>query len=145
MEKACTRFQDRLVSRLALTPEQVARLQPVFDHTSQQLRAIHSKALRNTDEVIRRAHEQIARELTPEQKAKLEVMEKERQQWLEHRLNDHPADGPSAPRTLPAPVGDPLLEQARRCLAETQDLIAMAEDARAECAATVAPVRAERG
>jgi Spy/CpxP family protein refolding chaperone len=92
MEKACTRFQDRLVSRLALTPDQVARLQPVFDQTSQKLRAIHSKALRNTDEVIRRAHEQIARELTPEQKAKLECMEKERQEWLEHRLKDHPAD-----------------------------------------------------
>jgi len=92
MEKACTKFQDRLVSRLGLTPDQVARLQPVFDQTSHDLRAIHSRALRNTDEVIRRAHEQIDRELTAEQKARLEVMEKERQDWLAHRLKGNESE-----------------------------------------------------
>jgi Spy/CpxP family protein refolding chaperone len=85
VDKACSRFQDRLVSRVGLTPEQVKKLQPVFDKTTQELRAIHSNALRNTDEVIRKAHEQIARELTPEQNAKLQAFDKERQDWLRHR------------------------------------------------------------
>jgi hypothetical protein len=95
MAKACTRFQDRLISRLALTPEQVKKLQPVFDQTTHELRAIHAKALRGTDDVIRRAHEQIARELTPEQKTKLEVLDKERQDWLRRRLAGcEPAQSP---------------------------------------------------
>jgi Spy/CpxP family protein refolding chaperone len=86
MERACTRFQDRLVSKLSLTPEQITRLQPVFDQTAQELRAIHANALRNTDDVIRRAHERIARELTPEQKAKLQAFDEERQEWLRRHL-----------------------------------------------------------
>ncbi len=86
VEKACTRFQDRLILKLELTPEQVRKLQPVFDQTTQDLRAIHAKALRNADEVIRRAHEQIAKELTPGQMLKLQALDQEREDWLRRRL-----------------------------------------------------------
>jgi Spy/CpxP family protein refolding chaperone len=86
VEKACTRFQDRLILKLELTPAQVRKLQPVFDQTTHDLRAIHAKALRHADEVIRRAHEEIARELTPEQKLKLQALDQEREDWLRRRV-----------------------------------------------------------
>jgi len=88
MEKACHRFQDRLVSKLSLTDVQVKKLQPVFDETAQELRAVHARAIHHTDEIIRKAHQQIAKELTPEQKAKLEQFDQERQEWLRQRLNE---------------------------------------------------------
>ncbi len=84
MTKACTKFQDRLVSKLSLTSEQVRKLQPVFDQTAKELRAIHAHALKDTDNVIRKAHELIAKELTPEQKAKLDECDRERQAWLKN-------------------------------------------------------------
>jgi hypothetical protein len=93
VEKACTRFQDQLIAKLGLTPAQVRKLQPVFDQTAHDLRVIHAKALRNGDEVIRKAHQQIARELTPEQKRKLDAFDQEREEWLRHRFQalEHPA------------------------------------------------------
>jgi Spy/CpxP family protein refolding chaperone len=77
------------VTRLDLTREQVDKLQPVFDETARELRTIHSRAIRDSDEVICKAHQRIAAELTPEQKKKLEDFEQERREWL--RKN-----GPSA-------------------------------------------------
>ena len=100
VEKTCNRLQNRLVSKLGLTPEQVKTLQPVFDQSARELRAIHSKAMCATDEVIRRAHEQIARELTPEQKLKLELLDKERADWLHHKLK---GPDPDSERAAPPP------------------------------------------
>jgi hypothetical protein len=88
MQKVCTRLQDRLISKLGLTPEQVKKLQPVFDQTAHELRAVHAKALGETDQIITRAHEQIARELTEEQKARLVEFDQQRREWLRHRLQD---------------------------------------------------------
>lgn len=86
MEKTCNRLQDRLVSKLALTEEQVARLQPVFDETAEALRTVHSNALCNTDRILRDAHEKIARELTTEQKAKLAEFDTRRTEWLKRHV-----------------------------------------------------------
>jgi hypothetical protein len=88
MEKTCNRLQDRLVSRLGLTPDQVRKLKPVFDQTARDIGSIHSKAIRDTDDIICRAHEQIARELTPEQKLKLDTFDKERRDWLRRHFQD---------------------------------------------------------
>jgi len=84
IEKSCTQFQDRLISRVGLTPEQVKKLQPVFERTAHELCAIHSRALHDADDVIRKAHEEIARELTPEQKARLDEFDRERRDRLQH-------------------------------------------------------------
>lgn len=86
MEKACTRLQDRLVVKLGLSPEQVKKLQPVFDQSAKELRVIHAKAICATDDVIRRAHEQIVPELNPDQRAKLAQLDQERAEWLRHKL-----------------------------------------------------------
>jgi hypothetical protein len=86
MQKACNRLQDRLTSKLGLTPDQLKRLQPLFDHTANELRAVHSKALGDTEDILRRAHEEIAKELTPEQKLKLDQCDHERHEWLRQQI-----------------------------------------------------------
>lgn len=85
LEKTCNRLQDRLVSKLGLTEDQVAKLQPVFDETAEALRKVHFKALCDTDHILRRAHERIAKELTPEQQAKLAEFDEKRTEWLKRR------------------------------------------------------------
>jgi hypothetical protein len=97
MEKACTRLQDRLVSKLGLTPDQVRELQPVFDQTAQQLRNVHAQAIRDTDAIIHKAHEQISLQLTPEQKARLSVLDEEREEWVHRRLKDCAPKGVTPP------------------------------------------------
>jgi hypothetical protein len=98
MEKVCSRFQDRLTLKLALTPDQVRQLKPVFDQTAFELHSVHTRALRDTDEIIRRAHEQIAKALTPEQLVRLEQCDRERHDILERRLkgSDQRSSGPTA-------------------------------------------------
>jgi hypothetical protein len=88
MEKVCSRLQDRLKLKLNLTDEQMKKLQPVFDQTAQELRAVRSKAISETEAIICRAHSQIARELNPEQRVKLEEFDRERRDWLEHRIEE---------------------------------------------------------
>jgi hypothetical protein len=89
VEKVCTRFQDRLKTRLSLSDEQMKKLQPVFDQTAGQLQAARARAIRETDEVICRAHERIALELSSGQKDKLAQMDQERRDWIRHRLESH--------------------------------------------------------
>jgi hypothetical protein len=88
VEKACTRMQDKLISKLGLTEAQVKKLRPVFDQTAQQLRAIRGKAICESDAIIRRAHEQIAKELNPEQTLKLEECDQQRRDWVQRQIND---------------------------------------------------------
>jgi Spy/CpxP family protein refolding chaperone len=80
IEKTCSRFQCRLISKVHLTPEQVTKLQPVFDRTAHELCAVRTRALKDTEDIIRKAHEEIAKELTPEQRARLEDLDRERLQ-----------------------------------------------------------------
>jgi len=88
MEKVCTRLQDRLKTRLSLTEPQMKTLQPVFDQTAQDLQTVRAQAIRDTDQIICRAHHRIAKELNPEQKRKLDDFDKERRDWMQNRLKD---------------------------------------------------------
>lgn len=88
MEKVCTRIQDRLRTKLSLTDEQLKKLQPIFEETGVELRAIRAQAIHETDKVICSAHQQISKELSPEQKVKLEQFDSERREWMRRRLEE---------------------------------------------------------
>jgi len=88
MEKTCNRLQDRLASKLSLTSDQMKKLQPVFEQTSHELRIVHARAIADTDAIIRKAHQRIAVELTPEQKVKLEQCDAQRHEWLRRRIKE---------------------------------------------------------
>jgi hypothetical protein len=89
MEKVCSGMQDRLRTKLGLTEEQMKKLQPIFEQPAHDLRAVRSRAIQDTDAIICRAHQQIARELSPEQKIKLEEFDRERRAVIEHRIDAH--------------------------------------------------------
>jgi hypothetical protein len=88
IENACNRMEARIVAKLNLTEDQVRQLQPIFEQTARDLRAIHRNALRQSDEAILRAHQQIALYLTADQQTRLEALNAERRDWLQRRFKD---------------------------------------------------------
>lgn len=90
MEKVCSFMEDKLKSRLDLTPEQMAKIQPILNQTACEMKAIHAQTLEQIDRTIQKANEQIAKELNAEQRRKLEEMEIERREFMQKRLKGPP-------------------------------------------------------
>ncbi len=92
-------------SRLGLTPEQSAKIDPVIQKAVSDIHAIRMEAAQRVNKVFEGAYAQVSAILTPEQRAKLEELQKERRammqsRWQEgHRRGgfDRPG-GPGGPR-----------------------------------------------
>jgi hypothetical protein len=72
----------RLRSDLALTPEQTAQVKPLVVQAAADLDAIRVSTTKQVSDRIAETNAKIAAFLTPEQKAKLEKMEKERRKQM---------------------------------------------------------------
>ena len=94
METVCSFMEDRLKSRLDLTPEQLQKIKPILNQPAREMKAIHAKTMEEIDQTIQRANKQIARELTEEQKRKLEQMERERCDFMQKRMKGQPGANP---------------------------------------------------
>jgi Spy/CpxP family protein refolding chaperone len=70
------RMTEHLRRELQLTPEQVGKVQPIVERSADRLEEIRTETSRRVSETMRQSHEEIAPHLTPEQKAKLEELEK---------------------------------------------------------------------
>lgn len=84
----CAHFRDRLKSELDLTPEQVRQLPPLLEKRAKQMEEAHRQAVRQIEELVRASNVEIADalKLSPEQRAKLEEMEKKRREYFGKRL-----------------------------------------------------------
>jgi Spy/CpxP family protein refolding chaperone len=85
-------MRDRLRSRLALTPEQLQKIDPIIQKTSDDLNAIHQETVARAAQITENCNAQIAASLSPEQRQKLDQMEKEHRGFLEqyqHHDNHH--------------------------------------------------------
>jgi len=71
---AAERMRNRLQSQLNLTPEQVRKISPVLDKAAAKLEDIRKDTARRVHETFAEAHRQIADDLTPEQRTKLEQL-----------------------------------------------------------------------
>jgi len=89
------RMKERLRAELNLTPEQVAKISPIIDKTTVQLRDIRRQTARRVHETIADAHRQMAPTLTEEQRQKLQQMEARHRHWRRHRLHESFAESPS--------------------------------------------------
>jgi Spy/CpxP family protein refolding chaperone len=89
------RMKERLRAELNLTPEQLAKISPIIDKTSGELRDIRRETGRRVHGIIVDAHHQMAAQLTEEQRQKLTQMEERHHRWRHHRFHDHSAE-PSA-------------------------------------------------
>ena len=88
-------MKDRLRTELDLTPEQLAKISPIIDKTTSQLRDIRRDTGRRVRQIIAEAHGQMATQLTDEQRQKLKQIEERHRRW-HHRFHDHSAEEPPA-------------------------------------------------
>jgi Spy/CpxP family protein refolding chaperone len=90
------RMKERLRTELNLTPEQVAKISPIIDKTTLQLRDIRRDTTRRVHETIGDAHKQMATILTDEQRQKLQQIQERHRRWRHHHFHDF---GPEASPT----------------------------------------------
>lgn len=93
---AAERMRERLKSQLNLTPEQVAKISPIIDKTTAQLDEIRTDTGRRVHELFSNFHEQVAADLTAEQRAKFEEMRQHHHRLME-RLHRRRGDRPPPP------------------------------------------------
>jgi hypothetical protein len=91
------RMRERLKAELNLTPEQVAKISPIVDRTAAQLENIRKDTARRVHETFAGAHRQMAADLDPEQKAKLEQFRQHHHRMLRlfHRKRGDTAESPT--------------------------------------------------
>jgi Spy/CpxP family protein refolding chaperone len=96
-ERIGGRMKERLRTELNLTPEQLAKISPIVDKTTTQLREIRRDTGRRVHEIIADAHHQMAAQLTDEQRQKLTQIEERHRQWRHRRFHDDSGEGPPPP------------------------------------------------
>jgi Spy/CpxP family protein refolding chaperone len=99
------RMRERLKAELNLTPEQTAKISPILDKAAVQLQAIRKDTGQRVHEVFATTHNQIAADLTPEQRTKLEQMRERHHRMMQRHHRHGPAPPPGAPPP-PAPNDD---------------------------------------
>lgn len=73
------RICKSLITDLELTPDQQVKLDPIIRRNMEEFEAVHRDHFAQIGEVMKRGRERIAAILTPEQQAKFEAMERERE------------------------------------------------------------------
>lgn len=79
---------QRLENRLKLTPDQLAKVRPIIEETSLELRTIRQSTVEETGQAIRRAHDRINELLTPEQQKRMEKLKRDRRDALRQKLEE---------------------------------------------------------
>lgn len=87
-----TGYLRRLTKELQLSPEQVARIQPIVAQTGEALRRQHRQNFEDMLAASEHMNEQIAQVLTPPQLEKIQAMHR---RWRENRLREF-GDRPDA-------------------------------------------------
>jgi DNA-binding protein H-NS len=79
-------LMDILKSELELTPEQVVRIEPLVNQACEEYRTLTLETVQRVTQLVQAANGRIARQLTPEQAARLEHLEEERQALVRKKL-----------------------------------------------------------
>ena len=75
------RMKEQFRSELHLTPEQMAKISPIIDKTAAELQQVRRDTGDRVREIWMEAHQQIAGNLTDEQRQKLLQMKEHHHQW----------------------------------------------------------------
>ena len=81
------KIRMKLATGLGLTPEQLEKFQPLIVKAAGELESSHLGCLDRISLALDNLHNQIAPELTPEQKQKMESLEKERAAQMLQKYN----------------------------------------------------------
>jgi hypothetical protein len=84
------KIRTRLTAKLALTPEQLDKIQPLIVKASEELEASHRDCLKRISLAIDQLHLDLASSLTPEQRPKLTELDAERRDsmWQKYHYRD---------------------------------------------------------
>ena len=88
------RMKERLRAELKLTPEQLAKISPIVDKTALQLRDVRRETARRVHETIAKAHQEMAPNLTDEQRQKLHQIEERHRRWRHGHFDESPPPSP---------------------------------------------------
>ena len=95
-------MKERMRAELKLTPDQMLKISPIIDRAASQLTMAREQTMRSVHEIFNQTHREMQPLLTPEQRVKLEEMEKRHSRLL-HRHGFMPPGSPPPP---PPPPGD---------------------------------------
>jgi hypothetical protein len=84
-EEIGARLRSRFKSRLDLTADQVQKIDPMIDQAMRQVEVIRKDTANRVFANVSHLHEQVVIVLTPEQKAKFDVVERERHDYLQKK------------------------------------------------------------
>ncbi len=111
VEEWSKRFQKDFVTKVGVTPEQQAQLDPFIQAAQVEFRSLRGQFGQQAADLTEHLDGQVMEILTPEQKPKYEQMIKERQDRLKKKLEDeraargeHPPVPGSPPPGTPPPV-----------------------------------------
>jgi len=79
------RLRARFQSQLALTPEQVQKIEPMIDQAMRRVEAIRKETASCVFANVSNMHEQVLTVLTPEQRVRFEELERERRNYLRQK------------------------------------------------------------
>jgi len=103
-------MRKRLQARLGLSPEQVAKIEPIIDGAASQIHSVRMETTRQINQVFDDSFARISSILTPEQRTELEQIQKERRAMMQGRWDGHrrpgglgAEDGPRRPPDSPPP------------------------------------------
>jgi Spy/CpxP family protein refolding chaperone len=96
-------LKQKFQIRLDLTPDQAARINPMVEQAGVALRAAHDDSTKQFAHIFDDLNAQVAGVLTPEQKKKLEEMQREHREWENRRFRkDSNAPSHIRPEAIPA-------------------------------------------
>ena len=81
-------LMQRLVNQLDLTPEQQAKVKPMVDQATEELRQLRHSTQRTTAAVLVRMQGDISAVLTPEQKAKFDEQVSQARERIKHFMEE---------------------------------------------------------
>jgi hypothetical protein len=88
------RIRNRLRVQLHLSDEQMAKISPVIEKTATQLELIRAETGRRVHQTFAQAHREIAADLTPEQRDKLQAIEQRQRHWFHRARHGHETPSP---------------------------------------------------
>jgi gas vesicle protein len=94
------RLRNHLREELQLSDDQLKKISPIIDKTATQLDEIRTETGQRVHETFAQANRQIAVELTPEQRARLQEIQARHRRWFRHAHERH---RPQSPRPSPSP------------------------------------------
>jgi Spy/CpxP family protein refolding chaperone len=96
-------LKERFQSKLGLTPEQEKVIEPILEKMSKDLKSIRGETTKRVSAIMKNSCDQIGKELTPEQRQRLEEMKKDRPENAHRRFKppwDSPRKSNSPPKDL---------------------------------------------